>query len=155
MADRAPFETFYFEDYEPGFSMAGGAYRVTEEEILEFGRRFDPQPFHTDPELAARSHFGGLVAPGCLTFCIRNALLHQLPARPALVAGLGVESLDLSHPVRPDDVLSLRFEVLERRRSASRPDRGIVRLEYRVENQDGATVLSMRAGMMVELRDPG
>jgi acyl dehydratase len=56
--------------------------------------------------------------------------------------------------VRPDDVLSLRFTVLERRRSASRPDRGIVRLEYCVENQDGDVVLSMRAGMMVELRDP-
>jgi acyl dehydratase len=147
-------ETLYFEDYEPGLSMAGGAYAVTEGEILEFGRRFDPQPFHTDPGLAAESHFGGLVAPGCLTFCIRNALLHQLPATPALVAGLGVEELALPHPVRPGDVLSLRFTVLDRRRSTSKPDRGVVRLEYRVENQQGETVLSMRAGMLVRLRDP-
>ncbi len=154
MAESPAFKTLYYEDYEPGFAMAGGEYRVSEAEILEFGRRFDPQPFHTDAVVAGRSHFGGLVAPGCLTFAIRSALLHQLPARPALVAGLGVEDLELSQPVRPGDVLSLHFEVLERRRSRSRPDRGVVSLRYRVENQNGETVLSMRAGLLVELRPP-
>lgn len=154
MDDPESFETLHLEDYEPGLTMSGGTYAVTEEEILEFGRRFDPQPFHTDPARAADSEFGGLVAPGCLTFCIRNALLHQLPARPALIAGLGVENLELSHPVRAGDRLSLRSTVLDRRRSRSRPDRGIVRIEYRVENQEGRAVLSMRASMLVKARSP-
>jgi acyl dehydratase len=60
MTATAP-QKLYFEDYAVGFEMKGGAYEVTEEEILEFGRRFDKQPIHNDPEAAARSHFGGLV----------------------------------------------------------------------------------------------
>lgn len=144
----------YFEDYVVGFSLEGGAYPVREEEILEFGRRFDRQPIHNDPEAAARSHFGGLVAPGCLTFCIRTALANQVPERPALVAGLGVEKMDLPRPVRPGDVLSLRMKVIDRRLSASRPDRGIVTMEHAVVNQQGEAVLSMVSRMMVEVRAP-
>jgi len=147
-------ERFYFEDYVVGFERRGGEYLVTEEEILEFGRRFDPQPFHTDAVAAAQSHFGGLVAPGCLTFSIRSALVNQLDVRPALVAGLGVEKLDLRTPARPGDVLTLRMLVTDRRRSASRRERGIVTLEYEVLNQVDDVVLSMIAKMLVALRDP-
>lgn len=143
----------YFEDYAVGFEMEGGAYPVSEEEILEFGRRFDAQPIHNDPDVAARSHFGGLVAPGCLTFCIRTALGNQMPVRPALVAGLGVEKMDLAKPVRPGDVLSLRMRVTDRRVSASRPDRGIVTMDHAVLNQRGEVVLSMISRMLVEVRD--
>lgn len=147
-------KALYFEDYEPGFEMQGGAYLVTEEEILEFGRRFDPQPIHNDREAAAKSRFGGLIAPGSLTFAIRNALNNQLPGRPALIAGLGVERMDLTTPVRPDDVLSLRFVVLERRLSKSRPDSGIITLKHTVENQNGEAVLEMTSRMMVKVRNP-
>jgi acyl dehydratase len=152
--DATPQRTLYFEDYVVGFETNGGAYPVTLEEILEFGRRFDKQPFHNDPEAAARSHFGGLVAPGCLTFCIRTALANQMPERPALVAGLGVEKMDLSKPVRPGDVLSLRMRVTDRRPSSSRPDRGIVTMEHAVLNQHGEAVLSMISRMLVEIRQP-
>lgn len=144
----------HFEDYAPGFEVAGGSYYVREEEILEFGRRFDPQPFHTDPVAARASHFGGLVAPGCLTFAIRSALVNQFAVRPALIAGLGVDRLDLEAPVRPGDRLTLRMRVRSRRRSASKPDRGIVELEYAIENQQRDVVLTMSARMLVALRDP-
>jgi acyl dehydratase len=147
--------TLYFEDYAVGFEMNGGSYSVREEEILEFGRRFDKQPIHNDPEAAARSHFGGLVAPGCLTFCIRTALGNQMPFRPALVAGLGVEKMDLAKPVRAGDVLSLRMRVTDRRVSSSRPDRGIVTMDHAVLNQRGEVVLSMISRMMVEVRGDG
>lgn len=153
MSETTP-RSLYFEDYAPGFAMSGGHYAVREEEILEFGNRFDPQPFHTDPEAAADSHFGGLVAPGCLTFAIRSALVNQFDVRPALIAGLGVEQLALSEPVRAGDALSLRMRVLSRRRSKSRPERGVVELEYAVLNQNESVVLSMIAKMLVALRDP-
>jgi len=142
----------YFEDYAPGLELTGGAYEVTEAEILEFGRRFDAQPIHNDREAAARSHFGGLVAPGCLTFCIRTALGNQLPYRPALIAGLGVEKMDLAKPVRAGDVLSLRMRVTDRRLSAKDPRRGIVTMDHAVLNQRGEVVLSMVSRMMVEVR---
>jgi acyl dehydratase len=145
---------FYFEDYAPGLETKGGRYRVRAEEIVEFGERFDPQPFHTNPIAAADSHFAGLVAPGCLTFSIRSALVNQLDFRPALIAGLGVEMLELPHPVRPGDELTLRMRVLSRRRSESKPDRGVVELEYAIENQHREVVLSMSAKMLVALREP-
>ena len=151
-ADPTP---LYFEDYAADFEIAGGAYHVTEALVLEFGRRFDPQPFHTDPVAAAKSRFGGLIAPGCLTFSIRQALYNQLPCRPVLVAGLGLESLDLATPVRPGDVLSLKVEVEDSRRSKSRPDTGIVTTRQRVENQNGEPVLTMLAKMIVQARDAG
>ena len=146
---------FYYEDYTIGLEMNGGAYHVSEEEILEFGRRFDRQPIHNDKAEAARSHFGGLVAPGCLTFCIRTNLANQMRDRPALVAGLGVEKMDLSNPVRAGDDPSLRMRVTDRRLSAKRPDRGIITMEHAVLNQNGETVLSMISKMMVEVRGNG
>jgi acyl dehydratase len=143
---------FYFEDYAPDWKIEGGTYHVSEEEILEFGRRFDPQPFHVDPVAAASSPFGGLIAPGCLTFSIRQALYNQLPVRPVLIAGLGAEKMDLPTPVRPGDTLHLQVEVAEVRRSRSRPDRGIVTTQQSVVNQNGEIVLTLLAKMIVQAR---
>ncbi|MEM9175998.1 MAG: MaoC/PaaZ C-terminal domain-containing protein [Myxococcota bacterium] len=142
----------YVEALTEGRRLEGGRYVVTEGEILEFGRRFDPQPMHTDPVAAKDSAFGGLVAPGCLTFAIRNALANQLPVRPALFAGLGLEELRLPRPVRPGAVLSLRIEVVEARRSKSRPETGVVQTRQAVVDQDGETVLTMDARMIVRAR---
>ena len=145
-------EPLYFEDYTLDFKMAGGRYEISEAEILEFGRRFDPQPLHTDPEAAAAGPFGGLIAPGCLTFAVRNALYNQLPARPVLIAGLGLEKMDLPTPVRPGDVLSIRVSVVTRRRSESKPDTGIITMNQAVENQKSEVVLSMTSKMIVRAR---
>lgn len=145
----------YLEDYTPGWRSSGGTYRVTEEEVREMGERFDPRPFHTDPEAARRSHFGGLVASGCHVFCIRSRLVHELEAGPVLIAGLGVEEMDLPNPVRPGDELSLSQECLEARPSRSRPDRGIVRLRNTISNQHGEPVLTMVAKILVARRGEG
>ncbi len=149
-------ELWHLEDYAEalaaGGRLEGGRYVVTEEEILEFGRRFDPQPMHTDPVAAKEGPFGGLVAPGCLTFSIRNALHNQLPVRAALYAGLGLDQMLLPNPVRPGDVLGLELEVVEARRSKSRPETGVVHTRQTVVNQDGETVLTMEARMIVRAR---
>jgi acyl dehydratase len=151
-APAAQARPLYFEDYSDDFALSGGRYVVHEAEILEFGRRFDPQPMHTDPEAAKTGAFGGLIAPGCLTFAIRNALYNQLPGRPVLIAGLGLDSMELPTPVRPGDTLSIRISVEDARRSASKPDRGIVTMKQTVENQRGEVVLSMVSKMIVRAR---
>ena len=145
-------QIFYFEDYEPGWQSSGGDYCVSEEEIIEFGRRFDPQPFHVDPQAARASHFGGLVASGCHVMCMRSALVHMQPVQPALVAGLGLEGLDLPNPVRPGDRIRMRVECVAKRASRSRPDRGIVQLRNVMENQDGDPVMTLLAKMLVRRR---
>jgi acyl dehydratase len=144
-----------FEDIEVGGTNSVGEYAVTEEEILEFGRRFDPRPFHSDPEAAKTSAFGGLVASGCHVFCIRSWLSSRLDPKPALVAGLGLENMDLPTPVRPGDRLSLRVEFLDKRRSSSRPDRGVVRMRNTLVNQRGEPVMTLVAKLLVACRGAG
>ena len=53
-----------FDDFEPGQVLELGSVAVTEDDIVAFARQFDPQPFHVDPEAAAESVFGGLIASG-------------------------------------------------------------------------------------------
>jgi len=144
----------FFEDIEVGATARVGEYEVTEAEILEFGRRFDPRPFHTDARGAEASEFGALVASGCHVFCIRSWLSSHLSPRPALIAGLGLEALDLPAPVRAGDRLSMCVEYLEKRLSRSRPDRGIVRMRNTIVNQRDEPVMTLVAKLLVPVRPP-
>ena len=145
--------TLYFEDYRVGYRASAGPYPVREDEVIEFGRRFDPRPFHVDPVAAAESVFGGLVASGCHVFCIRSWLSNRLPDQPALLAGLGSEKLDLPNPVRPGDELFLEVECVDSRPSKSRAGCGVVKMRNLVRNQRGEEVMSLVALMLVFGRD--
>ena len=142
----APITDRYFEDYRPGFVGEYGSITVSQEEVIEFARRFDPQTFHTDPIRAARGPFGGLIASGWHT----SALMMRLYADHFVskVAGLGspgIDELRWRRPVRPGDTLSIRVTILEARRSSSKPDRGLVRVQIEVLNQDKEIVMSLKA----------
>ena len=140
----------YYEDIDIGFVLQSRQpCIVTEAEILEFGARFDPRPFHIDPVAAKQSVFGGLVAPGCLVFAIRSRLMNQLEPQVAYLAGFGLENMELPNPVRPDDQLFLKIECLDRRESRSRKNAGIVRFANTMTNQRDEIVLSMIAKVMV------
>jgi acyl dehydratase len=136
----------YFEDYLPGSVSEYGEIRVSEAEIVEFARRFDPQDMHVDPEAAARGRFGGLIASGWHTGAMMMRLLADnfLPKKASL-ASPGIDELRWSHPVRPGDVLRVRVTVLDAARSRSKSDRGVVRTLVEVFNQDGTVVMSLKA----------
>jgi acyl dehydratase len=135
----------YLEDVAVGRERTYGAYEVTEAEILAFANRYDPQAFHTDPEAAVESRFGGLIASGWHTACIamRLAVEQGYLTDLAVVAGVGIEGLRWTAPVRPGDVLSVREAMLRKRPSESDPTTGLLDIEIEVTNQDGTTVLSM------------
>ncbi len=135
----------YFEDYVPGTVHEFGPIKAEEQEMLEFARRYDPQYFHTDPEAAKESIYGGLIASGWFTCALMMRLYadHYV----STVAGLGSPGIDELRwilPVRPGDELSVRATVLEARRSRSKPDRGIVNSLIEVLNQKGEVVMTMR-----------
>ena len=119
---------------------------MEEAEVLAFGRRFDPQPFHTQPEEAKESVFGGLIASGWHTASLMMRLFvdHYL-SRVASLSSPGVDELRWLKPVRPGDELSLWVTVLETSRSRSKPDRGVVRSYIEVRNQRGEVVMTMKA----------
>jgi acyl dehydratase len=143
-----------FEDFIPGSVRTFGSMLVTEEEIIEFARRYDPQIFHTDPVAARKSAYGGLVASGWHTAAMAMRLIveHYL-SRAASAGSPGVDELRWLKPVRPGDILSLRVTVLETRRSESKPDRGIVRSLVEVLNQDGVVVMSFKGANILLCRD--
>ncbi len=147
-------EDRYFEDYVPGTIYEFGTIAVSEPEIVEFARRFDPQPMHIDPEEAARGRYGAIIASGWHTVGLAMRLLvdHYLP-RGASLASPGVDEVRWPHPVRPGDSLRIRLSVLESRPSRSKPDRGMVRTLIEAFNQDGQLVLSMIAMTIFRRRE--
>jgi acyl dehydratase len=146
----------YFEDYAVGSEFHGGPITIDAAEIIAFAQRYDPQPFHTDPEAARASTFGGLIASGWHTVALTMKLLvaSYLSAESSL-GSPGIDALRWIKPVCPGDALSVRVVVEEARRSRSKPDRGLVGSSIEVRNQRGELVMSMRAMNLMLLRDPG
>lgn len=141
-----PVEDRYLEDYQTGAVYKFGAIQVTEAEIIEFGKRFDPQAFHTSPQAASQSIYGGLIASGWHTASMMMRLFveHYLSSVASL-GSPGVDELRWSLPVRPNDTLTLRVTVTEARRSTSKPDRGVLFSFIEVLNQNQEVVMSMKA----------
>ncbi|MBI5252744.1 MAG: MaoC family dehydratase [Desulfomonile tiedjei] len=150
----SPVEDRYFEDYVTGAVHECGSIAVDEEEIITFARRFDPQPFHTIPEAAAQSAFGGLIASGWHTASLMMRLFvdHYLSGVASL-SSPGVDELRWLKPVRPGDTLLLRVTVIETTRSHSKPDRGIVHSYIEVRNQRSEVVMTMKALNLLGCRD--
>ncbi len=141
-----PINRRYFEDYEPGAVHEFGSITADEAEMIAFAKRFDPQAFHTDPEAAKKTHFGGLIASGWFTASLfmRMFVDHYL-THVASLGSPGVDELRWHKPVRPGDRLSMRITITETKRSRSKPDRGLVRSQIEVLNQDHEVVMSMKA----------
>jgi acyl dehydratase len=150
-----PVEDRHFEDYVPGAVYEYGHIPVTEAEIVDFARRFDPQYIHVDPERAVQGPFAGLIASGWHTAAMMMRLIvdNFLP-KSASLGSPGIDELRWLRPVRPGDVLSVRLSVLEATRSRSKPDRGIVRTLCEVLNEDREVVMSLKAMNIIACRRP-
>jgi len=134
----------YLEDFHPGEKIQLGNYAVTREEILEFARRYDPQPFHVDEEAAKRSIYGGLIASGWHTIAMFMRLfVDGLVSDSSSMGSPGIDEIRFLKPVRPGDTLSARVVIRDVVPSRSKPDRGHVRASYEVVNQAGETVMTM------------
>ena len=146
----------YFEDHVPGSVDAFGSVLVEEQEMLDFAKRYDPQVFHTDPEAAKKTSFGGLVASGWHTVALAMRLIvdHRF-SRTANLGSPGVDELRWLKPVRPGDILSVRLTVMEARPSRSKPDRGIVTALVEVLNQNKEVVTTWKGVNIVLRGDSG
>jgi len=145
----------YFEDYPVGAVFTGGPVLVSEAEILDFARRYDPQPMHVDKAAAEAGQFGGLIASGWHTGAMMMQLLekHFVP-RPGNLASPGLDELRWLHPVRPGDRLSLRATVLSARRSRSKPGQGVVTSLVEMINQNGEVVMTLKPISLIRCREP-
>jgi acyl dehydratase len=144
----------FLEDFVIGEAIELGSRSVTQEEIVEFARRYDPQPFHVDESAAKASNFGGLIASGWHTASMFMRLfVDRVLAGGATLGSPGIDEIRWPRPVRPGDVLTARVTVLDVVPSRSKPDRGHVRIRYEVFNQMGETVMTM-VGVSIYRRRP-
>ncbi|MEP5939044.1 MAG: MaoC family dehydratase [Erythrobacter sp.] len=146
----------YFEDFEVGSKQSYGQYEVTREEVMEFASKYDPQPFHLDDEAAAKTHFGRLSASGWHTCSMVMAMMVENMQKHSS-AGLGspgIESLQWKKPVYPGDTLRVESELIEKRRSQSRPEMGLTKSRIQVFNQDDEIVMQSVNMGLTALRDP-
>jgi acyl dehydratase len=153
MSFNSPSDDRYFEDYIEGDVHRFGAIAVEADEIVAFAKRFDPQDFHTDPEAAKRTPFGGLIASGWHTagLTMRLYVEHYLP-KEASLASPGLDHLRWLKPVRPGDILSVRVTVLKATPSKSKPDRGAVTSLIEVFNQADEMVMSFKCVNIIARR---
>lgn len=145
----------YLEDLQIGEKWTSAPITVGTDEIIEFGLRFDPQPFHTDPEAAASSPFGGLVASGwhlaalAMRLCVEARSFGDLP-----VVGIGVDELRWLAPVRPGDVLVVERTLVAIILPPDKPKRGTARAQVDLINQRGELVMRMYGLSSVPKRPP-
>ena len=131
-----------FESFEVGQVNKFGAYKVTEAEVIEFAKKYDPQYFHLDHEAAKDSLFGGLCASGWHTCAMTMSMMvANMDERGMSLGSPGIEDLRWLRPVYPGDVLSVRMEVMAIRPSKSRPNIGIVSSKTTVSNQEWMAVM--------------
>ena len=146
-------DSYYFEDFSVGQRFESGSHTVDADEIKQFARTWDPQPFHLGEEDAERTIFGGLAASGWHTAAITMGLVVRGELRPVNgILGLGVEDLRWPAAVRPGDTLRVVSEVVEVRPSMSRPDYGVVKIRNATTNQKDEPVQVFTAILLVARR---
>ena len=144
----------YFEDLVVGEETLFGHYDVTREEVLEFARKYDPQPFHLSDEAAAKTHFGRLAASGWHTAAMTMAVIVKaMGAQPqASLGSPGVDELRWQRPVHPGDRLTMSGTILEKTPSRSKPDLGSFRTRTVVTNQNGVDVMRFTSIVLIKRR---
>ena len=141
---------FYFEDLSPGFSFETESVTFSEQEIVAFARRYDPQPFHTSPIAARDSLFGGIIASGWqVGSATMPLIINGKNGGLAGLIGIEITRLRWPNPVRPGDEVKLRIDVLKARLSNSYPHYGIVNLAFEATNQAGAIVQASEGVFLV------
>jgi acyl dehydratase len=145
----------YFEDLEIGAETYFGSYEVTREEVLDFARKYDPQPFHLSDEAAARTHFGRLAASGWHTCAMAMAVIARkvVEQEQAGLGSPGVDELRWLKPVFPGDTLHVSSRIVDKTPSRSKPQIGSFRSATVVTNQDDVPVLTFTS-IVLMLRRP-
>ena len=145
---------YYFEDLEIGAETYFGSYEVTREEVIDFARKYDPQPFHLSDEAAAKTHFGRLAASGWHTCAMTMGVIARkvVDQDQAGLGSPGIDELRWLKPVYPGDTLHVRGKILDTRPSRSKPEIGSFRTQTIVTNQDDVPVMTFTSIVLIRRR---
>ncbi|GIK82671.1 MAG: hypothetical protein BroJett024_37760 [Alphaproteobacteria bacterium] len=142
-------EGSYLEDLELGREFECGSFTLSEQEIIDFARKFDPQPAHVDREFAARSPAGTVTASACHTLSVAIGIFARAAADCKLIAALKFNTTEMPAPTVPGVRMRLVAKWTDKRESSSRPDRGIASWELQAIREDGPVALRTGATIMM------
>jgi acyl dehydratase len=149
----------YWEDVVVGTRRDLGTYTFSEEEIIRFAKKYDPQSFHVDPEAAKHSIFGGLIASGWHTAAVWMKLAiaerqRSAGTAPVMRAGVspGFEDMKWLKPVRPGMTVRFSSEIIGKKELASRPDMGLVLSRNKGHDEEGDLVFQFTGKGFVQRR---
>jgi len=143
----------YWEDLIEGEPLPCRPVTFERSDIVFFGKKFDPLPFHTDEAAAATSIFGGLIASALHTLSACTRVVVEAQGDVAIISGIGIDEVKVHNPVRPGDILTVDAHWSGLRRSRSKPDRGIAGIRCAVSNQKGEAVVDYGYRYLVACRD--
>lgn len=147
---------YYFEDFKVGDQHPSISYSVDKEEVIDFAKKWDPQPWHIDEQAAAESIFGGLTACSAhifSIFCITSQNWLE-SGKQHVVASLGFDKLRTLKPVYVGDTIHCVSTVKDTRVSDSRPGVGIIVCQCELFNQQSDTVFSTESAFLMSMK-PG
>ncbi|MGR8948013.1 MAG: MaoC/PaaZ C-terminal domain-containing protein [Gammaproteobacteria bacterium] len=132
----------YFDDLTINQTFEFGPYLVEEEELLAFNRKWDPLPIHLDDDAARAKGFRSKTASGQYTLCVKQHFVNQCGWTSAVIGAMGFDEVRFPNPVYVGDEIFAEVEVAKLRASKTKPDRGIVTLNFRLYKKSAETVLT-------------
>jgi acyl dehydratase len=145
----------HHEDLEIGRPYLSSTTTVTGEEIIAFGRAWDPQPMHIDAEAAKATLVGGLCASGYHVCVIMMRLVcDAVLNRVASLGSPGVDEVKWLKPLKPGDVVRCSYLIQEKRVLRSRPDVGASKVLVELIDADGAVVANWVTNQFTRMRTP-
>ena len=143
----------FLEDFREGEVWQSRPIVLGEGEMIAYAKANDPQPIHVDPDAAKDGPFGGIIASGWQIAALSMRLFVEAGGHgDAPIVGIGIDELRWKQVVRPGDALRATREIVEARRSASKPDRGVIRTRVTVLNQRDEIVMTYDALGQVRAR---
>lgn len=139
-----------FDDIRLGETRISRPYPVTEAEIIAFARQWNPEPFHIDKQAAMNHPVGRLFASGVHLLAISVKLANEVAWRDDFVAGLGWDEVRFLKPVFPGDTVRLEHCCVDKRRSTSQPDKGIITFSMNLLNQHDELNVSYKVTAMIK-----
>ena len=148
-----PCKERFYDDFSVGEKFSLGTVVMKEEEMINFATQFDPQRFHLDPEAAAETIYGGLIASGWHTGSLMMKLLTEGFLGEHSLGAAGLSELSWPAPVRVGDVLTLTVEIMKKRESKSRQHLGLIEIKNQLVNQNGEVALQAVPTMLIAMKD--
>ncbi len=131
----------YWDDIKEGDQLQCKDIVFNKEEIIEFGKKYDPQPFHVDEISAEKSIFKGIIASGLHVMSACTKVIAETQKEYAIHCGLGLHEAKIYNPVRPRDTIKVEAKWSELLKTSNNPDRGIAKLKCKAFNQNGDLII--------------